>query len=285
MDLAGRDPPFLVASGAYATFSNCLFRNVHLPRTEVFDISHGGVITLLNCHFSNISTGNGLVDTSYNDYSPFDSDDRYVYEYPVLSSLDGLERVVYGEDDHEAYDIALAPSPEAAEYAYGSDYIVVNETISDCLFTQLSESSHVLPGCPEESVTERRARANEFRAPGEAGGPPAAWETAQAQYTREANQQEAQREVKRGNSFYDQYYDYDSVDTYAQQPLAQYEGSDYSTTQSPLQEYDFEGAVVASLGILLSTEHPWFRAMVEVRYRLCFIMYASSTGSLCMVLV
>ena len=57
VDLVGRDPSFLVAFGAYATFSNCLFRNVRLPRSELFDVSMGGAVTLLNCHFSNISTG------------------------------------------------------------------------------------------------------------------------------------------------------------------------------------------------------------------------------------
>ena len=264
MDVAGRDPPFLVASGAYATFSNCLFRNVHLPRSEIFDVSLGGAVTLINCHFSNISTNNGIVDTTLNDYLVYGPDYRFSYNMYGDYSIDGA---VYGQGDHEAYDISLAPASQDAALTYGSDYVVVDDTISDCLFLRLSE--HVLPGCPEGSVAERRARiAKRWPSGGGAsnglGEGPTEADQIEANFTRQFNQQQEEKGVKRGNAFYDQYYDYNSYQDYLA-PYPVFEGADYAPAPgafaSPPLPDDY---VVATLGVQLSTNHPWFQAMREV---------------------
>ena len=268
VDVAGRDPPFLVASGAYATFSNCLFRNMHLPRSELFDVSLGGVVSLLNCHFSNVSAQTGLVDTTFNDYLLFGP--HNVYSYGVYSEYTTEEDGVYGVDDHEAYDIALAPASEGAALAYGSDYVVVDETISDCLFPRLAK--HVLPGCPEGSVAERNARIAGARpsrgdassSPAEA---PAEVDPMQATFTRQNSQQQEEEDVKRGNAFYDQYYDYNADPDYVNVEMTYlYVSEDvyYVPASGPVAGSPItDDNGVTTLGVQLSTNHLWFQAIDE----------------------
>ena len=146
---------------------------MHLPGSEVFDVSLGGAVTLLNCHFSNISTAGGLVDTTFNDYLLSASDHTYRGLHYGDRSVDSA---VYGADDHEAYDIALAPAPERAALAYGSDYVVVNETMGDCQFDGLSEnvlqrcseqlSAHTLSAPPEAAPISSGVQAEMYRRSG-----------------------------------------------------------------------------------------------------------------------
>ena len=277
MDLAGRDPPFLAASGAYATFSNCLFRNVQLPRSELFDVSQAGTVTLLNCHFSNISTGSDLVDTSYNDYVPVGTDYRFRY-YSNIEYLDYTnDRDVYGRNDHEAYDIALSPAPGAAASLYGSDYIVVNETLSDCLSVQFAGGDLVLPGCPQDSVQARDERYRTLDTTDDgihsspADGPGVA-ERLIANVTRELEERRAEERVKLANPFYAQYYDYGSAEySYRDSVFSdEYDGNGpdgaapYGLFSLPGPDYHYEDRLADTLGAQLSEGHPWFQAMVKV---------------------
>ena len=239
-------------SGAYATFSNCLFRNVHLPRNAVFEFSNGAV-TLINCHFSNISTGSGMVGTVRNSYD---------FEFPP--SIDqniNNDIPVYGQDYHEAYDITISPAPEFAALAHNTEYVVVNETISDCLYQ--GRSGYVLPWCSEQANAES----------------PSGSEKGQADYDSESyndidveyDEWKEAREIVLGNPFYAQYYGdyvYNNSPDLAPAPvlvgrdLAPPPGDGYAPP--PGENAWMDDHVRSGWGMQLSTEHPWFQAIMKV---------------------
>eukprot|EP00892_Ulva_mutabilis_P008121 jgi/Ulvmu1/5681/UM024_0028.1 len=258
-NLVGRDPPFLIASGTYATFRNCLFRSVSLHRSELFDVSFFGTVSLQSCYFSDVSSGNGLVDTTYNDYVAVDYDNRLWYgDYD-------FRRAVNGEEDHAGYDIALAPAPDAVAALYGADRVVVNETLSDCLAAQFYDSDFVLPGCPSDSVSVRRARVNLLSAP-EAASPidyvlsPGGESISFLEDYQEAR---TQRRIKRSNPFYDSYYEYPETN-YAASPYDAAPWPDADAGPSPATDFSRAPYVIRTLGQQLTLEHPWFLAMTEL---------------------
>lgn len=256
VNFAGSDPPFLVSSGAYATISNCFFRNVHLPRSELFDVSRGGAITLINCHFSNISIGNGIADTTSDDYGhwnfydPYSQDYDYYYQYISHSE----------PDKHGVQDIALAPAPAAATLAYGSDYVILNGTTSDCQYIEY----RVLPGCPEQSSAERPGRIETLGTQPEGASSSSGEAPTESDwyddYTKQKHMDQQRQRIKRTYPFYDQYYADDyarlSFDNY-QAPVAVPEGG---PAGAPMED----DLIVTSLGEQLSMEHPWFQAVREV---------------------
>ena len=106
----------------------------------------------------------------------------------------------YGHDYREAYDITLSPAPEAAALAFGSEYVVVNETIRDCKYQK--RSGYVLPRCSE--LWDARFSS----ASGEA---PTGHESNDVYYNQHYEQQEERKNMRR-NAFYNQYYDHDVYD-------------------------------------------------------------------------
>lgn len=184
MDLAGSNSPFLVTSGAYATFTNCFFCNVDLHRSAVFEVSMGGFVALFDCHFFDISTTAGLVDveTTHNDYRSDYILNTYFNLYNDLGADLWVNAAVYGQDGHEAYDIALAPAQQYYDYGYASP----------------------------------------------------------------------------ADAFYGQYFDYGAFETYHDQAPSP------ASNEGPNGAPRSDNPVRSRRGKQLSTDHPWFQAVVEV---------------------
>eukprot|EP00892_Ulva_mutabilis_P001032 jgi/Ulvmu1/1092/UM106_0008.1 len=53
-------PPFIASQGTYTTFRNCLFHSVHLPHTELLDISYFGTVALVDTIFTNTTLPHGV---------------------------------------------------------------------------------------------------------------------------------------------------------------------------------------------------------------------------------
>lgn len=145
VNIAAPVAPLLVADKSHATFSNCLFRTIHLPHSELLDLSGGGTATLRRCRFADFEAALGLVDTSFNDYTPLDA---------YNGNFD-----TYGGDDMP-YEVALAPAPEADRVRFGAEWVVWNDTVSDCLggvkVWDDAVVRDVAPGCPAAAGALRR---------------------------------------------------------------------------------------------------------------------------------
>lgn len=224
-----------------------MFRNVQLPRSRLVDISEGGAFTCINCHFSNVSTAEGIVDTGNNVNH---GSNRYHHDYEQLEDI-RLDET----GDHSRYDITLYPAPEEAVVAYGTDYVVANETIRDCVYVQRWAGDHALPECPQESVAERRARL----------APVSRSQTSDTESDRpygfreEYAQQEGDRDLNRCTAA-DHYYDYIS-----QMPWPEDAGP--ADAPSPLLDMSYAADFEPSLpvGKQLSIDHPWIQATMKVR--------------------
>lgn len=228
-----------------------MFRNIRLPRSGLVDISRGGTFTCLNCHFSNVSISKGIVDKGHNaDYASY----QYSFEYELDTCLEDL-------DDHDIYDISLDPAPEEAVLAYGSDYVVANATIRDCMYLQRWAGNLSLPECPQHSIAERRARLASASQRDKACADP----TRAHDYRQGYVQQEGDRDLNRRTP---SEYNYDCR---SQMPLLNESGSAY--TPSPLLDMSYAEDFMASLGEQLLVDHPWLQAVMRV----CF----SSTASVC----
>eukprot|EP00892_Ulva_mutabilis_P008118 jgi/Ulvmu1/5679/UM024_0026.1 len=270
VNLVGRDPPFLIASGTYATFRNCLFRSVSLPRSELFDVSFLGTVSLQSCYFSDMSSFNGLVDTTYNDYTPYDGDYNLRYFDSDYNSMSGFRSAINGDDDHAGYDIALASAPDAVAALYGTQFVVMNETLSDCLAAQFHASDFVLPGCPSESVSERRARVRRLSVSEPAslsGYSPSEDYRLTSTFQEDYKEERTQRQIKRSNPFYDGYYDYAEVDypRGAYPYNAEAPGPDtYAAPYPAYTDYEAGEYLLQTLGRQLTLENPWFQAVTEL---------------------
>ena len=250
VELSGRDPPILVASGAYSTCVNCMFRNIRLPRSGLVDISNGGSFTCINCHFSNVSTGQGIVETGNNiDYASY----LYSYEY-------GQDTCMEDPDGLDLQDIALYPAPEEAVLAYGSDYFIANETIRDCVYLQTWAGDHALPKCPQESVEEPPERLTSASRRDDAYTDPA-WAH---EYTEDYAQHDGDRDLNRRTS--NQYYEDSS-----QMPSREDAGYPSACAPGPQVNMSYADDFVASLGEQLSIDHEWLQAVMRV----CFSITAS----------
>ena len=227
-----------------------MFRNIRLPRSGLVDISRGGAFTCHNCHFSNVSTDRGIVETGNNvDYASY----LYSYDYG---------RDVYREDpdDHDRYDIFLDAAPYEAVLAYGSDYVVDNETIRDCVYLQRRAGDHALSNCPQEAVAERRARRASASRRDEAYADPG---RAHEYTTQDYTQQERDRDWHGRTP--DQYYDDSSQILWLEDDASAY-------APSPL-DMSYADRFLASLGEQLSIHHPWLQAIMKVRF--------NNTASVC----
>ena len=293
--LVGRAPPFLFAFGTHATFMNCMFKDVVLPRSELFDVSHYGSVSLINCHFANITTGRqeNLVDTSYNDFHPVRP-----YAGYIRRDIDGfyndyaldLYKGYYGDLDHINYDVLFAPAASDAEEVYGSDYFIHNQTMSDCLASSLGATQFVLPGCPGGSVNVRRQRAIEEQAgiayaimqrdsanPQQVRGPTSASLAGDVSDYQWLIDYQYSRQAKGVNTFYAQYYP-----EYSDYPYQEYfdprgAGLDYPAPAPYASDYIYDASapqrqpdyrayhyIISDLGDQLSADHPWFEAVQQV---------------------
>jgi hypothetical protein len=142
---SGADPRILISQESFATFHACTFEDINL-RTEVFDVSFGGLVRLEDCMFRNVQTPK-LVSTTLNDAAScekFHYDLRNAYRYQP--------------QDDELYDIQKEELPGRP-----GEYVVKNETLSDCLrpYFQCKDLFYrqgapiPLPGCPDQSVQRR----------------------------------------------------------------------------------------------------------------------------------
>lgn len=148
LNISSSKAPFIFSDKSHGTFSNCFFQNVHMDGSELFDVSFGGAVTLRHCLFRNLTTAHeGLVDTTYNDYT-------------ALDPLNGVHDV-YGDADMGDYDIKLEAAAEEDRRVYGADWIAVDETISDCLggieMWDAPLEYPLPPGCSAADVHARRA--------------------------------------------------------------------------------------------------------------------------------
>lgn len=171
-------------------------------------------------------------------------------------------RDVYREDpdDHDRYDIFLDAAPYEAVLAYGSDYVVDNETIRDCVYLQRRAGDHALSNCPQEAVAERRARRASASRRDEAYADPG---RAHEYTTQDYTQQERDRDWHGRTP--DQYYDDSSQILWLEDDASAY-------APSPL-DMSYADRFLASLGEQLSIHHPWLQAIMKVRF--------NNTASVC----
>ena len=289
--LVGHAPPFLFAFGTRATFKNCLFKDVLLPHSELFDVSHYGSVSLLNCHFTNITTGHqdGLADTTYNDSHPVipyaSSFTRAYFGFYTDKSPYGYTEeayiAYYGDLDHIAYDFELSPAAADAEDHYGSDYVIHNQAVSDFLAASLVETKFVLPGCPDGSVEVRQQHRIEQDAqvdyvvmrqqpasPQQLGGPTGYADPDDYDWLADYLNSKRAKEV---NPFYAQYYPDDGF-WYSFQPEYQigkpapspdeyvYDGNSPQTPPGS-EAYDY---IIPYLGDQLYDDNAWFDAIQQV---------------------
>lgn len=131
-----------------ANIRNTLFRNMLLA-VELVDVSNSGTARFENVLLSNVTLRRGaVVSTTFNDYQP-------VFGYYTR---------YYAADD-ENYDVEVVPVPMDERDAFGEDFRIDYDIISDCIGILLdTESQGVdlpVPGCPEGvmlSVEGVRAR-------------------------------------------------------------------------------------------------------------------------------
>lgn len=142
-------PPFLISQGTYATFSNCLFHSMHLPTTQLLDVSHFGTVALLDTLFANTTFPQGIVGTdaatlatSPDPLPPDGSTDYDAYGGAAGPAADAPEIAVAAED------LTMWFSPASAEDAahFGAQFVADDETVSDCRGGRCRGVT--LPGCP-----------------------------------------------------------------------------------------------------------------------------------------
>lgn len=116
-----------------------VFRDMHLS-VEIADVSDNGIVVFRNVSLANVTLTRGsIVTTTHSDY------DRHT----------GARLHTYAADD-EAYDVDFVPVPVGDRGMFGEDFVIVEATMSDCLFPGLSAGA-VMPGCPQESAEKRMA--------------------------------------------------------------------------------------------------------------------------------
>lgn len=306
----GPAPPFLFAFGTHATFKDCFFKDVVLPRSELFDVSHYGSVYLANCHFTNISTGPraGLADTTYNDFHPLRPYAVYIVRGPNGFFNDYIEEEYagyYGDLDHINYDFVLAPAPDSAAELYGSDYIIHNQSMSDCVAVALGGTEIVLPGCPEGSVNVRRQHASELKAqvaadddatqqdPGSPQQAPWPSSSYADPYDYDwIDDYQNSRRAKASNPFYAQYYQeyfdymypenlYPVGSEFGYPAPAPYDYQYVYDANSPWNQPGYEATkyIIPYLGNQLSDDHPWLDAVQQV----CTLVLRSACQCWCWV--
>ena len=134
-DWSGRGSPLKSTLLSVTHIRNSVFRRMHLG-VELVDVSEGGIVRFSGVSLANVTLVHGaVVSTTTNDYSFHDD-------------------VFYLASDDEEYDVVLVPVPPSAKGTFGEDFVIENETMSDCLY-MLAKEGQAYPGCPEESVAGR----------------------------------------------------------------------------------------------------------------------------------
>ena len=111
--------------------------NLHV---EIADLSFGGTVHFEDLRFANVTLEHGaVVSTTLNDYQQADAS--------------GFHLTYYAADD-AAYDVQTIPVTPDKKGVFAEDFLVVNETMSDCLYL-LSPPGTVLPGCSKNTLNAR----------------------------------------------------------------------------------------------------------------------------------
>lgn len=265
LNIAAPSPPLLVAAKSHATFTNCLFRALHLPRSEVIDLSFGGSVTLRYCRFADVSAARGLVDTSSNDYQTLD---EYNGNYDE-----------YGQKDH-AYEIEQEPASVGDWQTFGAEWVVSNTTVSDCIGGVENWEDGIVrdlaPGCPVEAIARQRAKFTGHL-------PPAAGitrnETASVAVTARMPSVDPEARLDDVNPmdyyvFEDETHDYHSSGV--EEGLAAAEETGNRSAAPPAEGPDGGSASAAAMkhaqrtmegrrGVELSLEDPWISNLMKVR--------------------
>eukprot|EP00892_Ulva_mutabilis_P004444 jgi/Ulvmu1/2371/UM130_0002.1 len=139
-DWSGGASPLGLFYSGMATLVDTVFRNMRLS-TEIVDVTGGGTVRLVGVGLANVTLTRGrVVSTSNNDY------------YVPNDFIEGLQ--YYAEDDAE-YDVDAAPVPLDERDEFGSEFVIADQTMSDCVYL-LAPPDTILPGCPPASVDKRR---------------------------------------------------------------------------------------------------------------------------------
>lgn len=135
-----------------ANIRNTLFRNMLLA-VELVDVSTSGMARFENVLLSNVTLRRGAVaSTTLNDYH----------------TVPGYYTSYYAADD-EYYDVEVVPVPIDERDAFGEDFRIDYDIISDCIGILISREADLpVPGCPEGVML----RVEGVRARGAASGVP-----------------------------------------------------------------------------------------------------------------
>ena len=142
-DWSGFWSPVVLRGSSVANVRDTVFRNAQLP-VEIVDVSFAGSVHFQNVSFAGVTLKRGsVVSSTSNDYeTPFSG-----YELHYLA------------EDDEAYDVLVSPLPPEEAGLFGADYIIYDDVMSDCLYLAPGNAcmeGAVWPGCPPESVTQRK---------------------------------------------------------------------------------------------------------------------------------
>lgn len=143
-DWAGDVAPLLITSLGVGVVRNTTFRNMQLS-VEIADVSQAGAVHFEGVGLANVTLAKGaIVGTTSSDYDISFLDNQITY---------------YAEDDAD-FDVTPQPVPPASRGVFAEDFVLVNETMSDCInLLYFGDITEAFPGCGNVSaVQEARDR-------------------------------------------------------------------------------------------------------------------------------
>ena len=136
-DWAGFASPLNVEFQGVGSVRNSTFRNMHL-HSEIADVSFDGMAHFEDVRFANVTLERGVVvGTTLNDYQ----------------QAIGVYIQYYGDDDAELLDMELTPVPEAESGVLGEEFVIKNDSISDCASMTAVQDVRGRPGCSAAAIT------------------------------------------------------------------------------------------------------------------------------------